>query len=263
MNRFHPGGVTIRRIVDGDRNDSSCCSSGNAPRRGGERCLVGEGRAVGSPHRTRAIGSTSRTRQSGAITPRPASIRAIEAPERVGFVALTPDPDIVIAGFKSGLARFHLWGGEIQRSHRRSPDRPGNRINDGHVGPDGSLYFGTMDDEENEPTGTFWRWDGKELLRFREGYRRHQWSGLQPRRARSSTPRTPSERTDLRSRPRRGGPGEPRPFVRFEHGVGTSGRHGGRCRRASLGLPLGRLAHHPASRRMVRSSASFPSRPRR
>ena len=39
------------------------------------------------------------------------------------------------------------------------PERPGNRINDGHVGPDGSLYFGTMDDDElmvgNSPS---WPW---------------------------------------------------------------------------------------------------------
>jgi sugar lactone lactonase YvrE len=89
-----------------------------------------------------------------------------EVPERVGFVALTPDPDIVIAGFKSGLVRLHLFGGEIQPIVAPEPERPGNRINDGHVGPDGHLYFGTMDNEENEPTGCFWRWDGRELTSF-------------------------------------------------------------------------------------------------
>jgi sugar lactone lactonase YvrE len=93
----------------------------------------------------------------------------IDAPERVGFIALTPDPDIVIAGFKSGLARFHLFGGEIQPLVSPEPESPGNRINDGHVGPDGALYFGTMHDEETDPTGAFWRWDGKELTQFHEG----------------------------------------------------------------------------------------------
>ncbi|WP_210495803.1 SMP-30/gluconolactonase/LRE family protein [Microvirga antarctica] len=88
-------------------------------------------------------------------------------PERVGFVALTQDPDIVIAGFKSGLVRFNLWGGEIQPLVSPEPDLPNNRINDGHVGPDGRLYFGTMDDDEKNPTGAFWRWDGKVLHRFR------------------------------------------------------------------------------------------------
>jgi sugar lactone lactonase YvrE len=93
----------------------------------------------------------------------------IDAPERVGFIALTHDPDIVIAGFKSGLARFHLFGGETQPLVSPEPENPGNRINDGCVGPDGALYFGTMHDEETRPSGAFWRWDGKELTRFHEG----------------------------------------------------------------------------------------------
>jgi sugar lactone lactonase YvrE len=92
----------------------------------------------------------------------------MEVGERVGFVALTSDPDIVIAGFKSGLARFSLAGGRIERLVAPDPDLPNNRINDGHVGPDGSLYFGTMDDEETDATGSFWRYDGRNLTRFGE-----------------------------------------------------------------------------------------------
>lgn len=95
----------------------------------------------------------------------------VAVPERIGFVALTLDPDIVIAGFKSGLARFNLWGGQIEPLVSPEPDKPGNRINDGHVGPDGHLYFGTMDDGETAPTGAFWRWDGASLMRFRDGIR--------------------------------------------------------------------------------------------
>jgi sugar lactone lactonase YvrE len=94
----------------------------------------------------------------------------IEVAEPVGFVALTQDPDIVVAGFKSGLVRVHLFGGETQPLASPEPDQPGNRINDGHVGPDGSLYFGTMDDAEENPTGSFWRWDGSNLARFYEGF---------------------------------------------------------------------------------------------
>ncbi|MGO4570440.1 SMP-30/gluconolactonase/LRE family protein [Microvirga sp. 2TAF3] len=93
----------------------------------------------------------------------------MEAPEPVGFVVLTSDPDIVIAGFKSGLARFDLRTGEADTIVAPEPDSPGNRINDGHVGPDGALYFGTMHDEEKTPTGAFWRWDGQELTRFHDG----------------------------------------------------------------------------------------------
>ncbi|HKG76038.1 MAG TPA: SMP-30/gluconolactonase/LRE family protein, partial [Beijerinckiaceae bacterium] len=80
--------------------------------------------------------------------------------ERIGFVALTEDPEVVIAGFKSGLARLHLKSGETEPLVQPEPDKPGNRINDGHVGPGGHLYFGTMDDDEAEPTGRFYHWDG-------------------------------------------------------------------------------------------------------
>jgi len=90
----------------------------------------------------------------------------LEVPERVGFVALTEDHDIVVAGFKSGLARVHLFGGQTQPIVAPEPDKPDNRINDGVVGPDGSLYFGTMHGEGAEATGAFYRYDGGSLSRF-------------------------------------------------------------------------------------------------
>jgi sugar lactone lactonase YvrE len=102
----------------------------------------------------------------------PASHRhqRLEVAEPVGFVALTEDPDLVIAGFKSGLVRLDLTSGRHEPLLSPEPDKPGNRINDGHVGPDGSLYFGTMHEGETERTGAFWRWDGRELETFHEGF---------------------------------------------------------------------------------------------
>jgi sugar lactone lactonase YvrE len=143
----------------------------------------------------------------------------IDVAERIGFVALTPDPDIVIAGFKSGLARLHLFGGETQPLVSPEPERPSNRINDGHVGPDGNLYFGTMDDEEKEPVGSFWRWNGTELSRFHENFTVTNGPAV-----------SPDGRT-LYSTDTRGGmiyahdladgvPVAPRRFVRFEDGWG-------------------------------------------
>src|SRR3712207_7947187 len=41
----------------------------------------------------------------------------VDAPERVGFVALTPDPDIVVAGFKSGLKRLDRKSTRLNSSH--------------------------------------------------------------------------------------------------------------------------------------------------
>lgn len=143
----------------------------------------------------------------------------IEVPERVGFVALTNDPDIVIAGFKTGLVRIHLFGGETQRLAQPEPERPRNRINDGHVGPHGRLYFGTMDDEEGEPSGSFWHYDGRRLERFHGSF------------VVTNGPAVSHDGRTLYTTDTKGGmiyahdlddgiPGEPRRFIRFEEGWG-------------------------------------------
>jgi sugar lactone lactonase YvrE len=89
--------------------------------------------------------------------------------EKLGFALLTEDPGIVLAGFESGVALLHLEGG--RRDPLVTPDDhcSGNRLNSGHVGPDGALYFSTMDDAEAEPTGTFHRWHGGRLDAFGGG----------------------------------------------------------------------------------------------
>lgn len=143
----------------------------------------------------------------------------VEVPEPVGFVALTPDPDMVIAGFKSGLVRLHLFGGQMQALAAPEPDKPGNRINDGHVGPDGTLYFGTMDDAGEKPTGAFWRWDGERLASFRDGI------------VVANGPATSPDGRILYATDTQGGiihahtleggvPGPSRPLIRFEEGWG-------------------------------------------
>ncbi|MBZ6077796.1 SMP-30/gluconolactonase/LRE family protein [Microvirga puerhi] len=93
----------------------------------------------------------------------------VQAPEAVGFIALTGDPEIPVVGLKSGLARFDLRSGRATLLVSPEPDLPDNRINDGHVGPDGAIYFGTMDDKEKAASGSFWRWDGKDLTRLLDG----------------------------------------------------------------------------------------------
>jgi sugar lactone lactonase YvrE len=142
-----------------------------------------------------------------------------DVPEPIGFVALTADPDIVIAGFKSGLKRLHLFGGEMQPLVSPEPDQPGNRINDGHVGPDGSLYFGTMCDGGNDPSGWFYRYDGHDLSRFAGPF------------IVTNGPAVSADGQVLYATDTRGGfifahdltdgvPGEPRRFVHFEEGWG-------------------------------------------
>ena len=90
----------------------------------------------------------------------------LDVTEAIGFVALTPDPEVVIGGFRSGLARLDLRTGATDALAAPEPDKPGNRINDGHVGPGGHVYFGTMDAREASRSGCFWRWDGSTLKAF-------------------------------------------------------------------------------------------------
>jgi len=143
----------------------------------------------------------------------------IAAPERIGFIALTPDADVVIAGLKSGLARFHLESGEVEPLVSPEPDSPGNRINDGHVGPDGAIYFGTMHDEETDESGAFWRWDGRELTQFHSGIVVTNGPAFSHD-GRTLYATDTTNQTIYALDVAQGQPGEPRPFVRFEQGWG-------------------------------------------
>lgn len=98
---------------------------------------------------------------------------AIDVGEPVGFALLTPDPDCFVLGLKSGLACLRVRGtppevagGRPERLLRVRPDDPEIRLNDGCAGPDGSVYFGTMDDGETAPRGGFHRWSATGLQDF-------------------------------------------------------------------------------------------------
>lgn len=143
----------------------------------------------------------------------------IDAPERIGFIALTPDPDVVVAGFKSGLKRFNLTTGDITPIVSPEADKPGNRINDGCVGPDGAIYFGTMDDDEKNASGAFWRWDGKELSQFHTDVVIANGPAFSPDGRTLYATDTMSGTIDALDADG-GQTGEPRRFVQFEKGWG-------------------------------------------
>ena len=86
--------------------------------------------------------------------------------EKISFALLTPEPDVVVAGLKSGVARLRLSDGAREPLVKPEPHPAGNRLNSGNIGPDGALYFSSMDDAEKDETGTFHRWDGKTLSSF-------------------------------------------------------------------------------------------------
>jgi sugar lactone lactonase YvrE len=81
--------------------------------------------------------------------------RSWDAPGQIGFL-LPAEGGGFVAGLESGLHRFDPESGAFERLAEVEPERPGNRLNDGVVDPAGRLWFGTMDDGESAPTGSFY-----------------------------------------------------------------------------------------------------------
>lgn len=79
-----------------------------------------------------------------------------DAPEQVGFV-LPFEKGGFVAGLQNGLHRFDPERCTFELIVDPEPKRPGNRLNDATVDPQGRLWFGSMDDGEAEETGAIYR----------------------------------------------------------------------------------------------------------
>src|SRR4051794_14812683 len=74
------------------------------------------------------------------------------APSEVGFLAPLRN-DHFIAGAKTGLYDFDPSNGAFALIRTIEPDCPSNRLNDGAVDAKGRLWFGSMDDAEQNASG--------------------------------------------------------------------------------------------------------------
>lgn len=92
--------------------------------------------------------------------------RSFTAPGQCGFLVPSADGRFV-AGLQGGLHRFDPATGAFTLLVAVEKDRPGNRLNDAAVDPDGHLWFGSMDDAEARPTGVFYRLDADGQVRPR------------------------------------------------------------------------------------------------
>lgn len=88
--------------------------------------------------------------------------RSWPAPAQVGWV-LPASGGGFLAGLQGGLYHFTPPDGGFRCVVEVERDRPGNRLNDATIGPDGSVWFGTMDDAAREKTGHVYRWNGTNL----------------------------------------------------------------------------------------------------
>jgi D-xylonolactonase len=88
--------------------------------------------------------------------------RSWDAPEQIGFL-LPAEGGGFVAGLESGLHHFDPETGSFRLIVEVEPGIPTNRLNDGVVDPSGRLWFGTMDNGESAPTGSFYSYFQGEL----------------------------------------------------------------------------------------------------
>lgn len=79
-----------------------------------------------------------------------------DAPAPVGWVMPVAGGGLV-AGLKTGIHLFDPADGSFSERIEVEPGTPDNRLNDAVVGPDGALWFGSMDDSEAQASGRFYR----------------------------------------------------------------------------------------------------------
>lgn len=104
---------------------------------------------------------------------------SFDAPDQIGF-ALPADDGSLVCGVRTGLHRFDPATGAFTFVMAVEPDRPQNRLNDGFVAPDGTLWFGSMDDSEAGLTGALYRYCDGEITRHDDGYRVTNGPALSP-----------------------------------------------------------------------------------
>ena len=85
-------------------------------------------------------------------------LREWQAPAQIGWVQPAGNGGL-IAGLQTGLSRFDPATGTFGTPLPVEPDRPGNRLNDATVDAAGRLWFGSMDDAEEAPSGRLYRAD--------------------------------------------------------------------------------------------------------
>ena len=91
-------------------------------------------------------------------------------PTRPGFVVQCA-PTGIIVGLAEGLFHFSPDVARFDLLMRVEQDRAENRLNDGVVGPDGALWFGSKNEPETTASGAWYRWTGVgEPGRFDDGY---------------------------------------------------------------------------------------------
>ena len=101
------------------------------------------------------------------------SHQVFHAPSPCGFLAPKEDGGFIV-GCKTGLYDFdpakNEGRGHFEFRTAVEPGLPTNRLNDGFVDHHGRLWFGSMDDAEEQPTGKLYRYDARGLAVMDQDY---------------------------------------------------------------------------------------------
>lgn len=102
-------------------------------------------------------------RQLHRLAPETGIVESWPAPAQIGW-ALPAESGGLIAGLQTGLTHFDPVAGGFTPIAEVEPDVPTNRLNDATVAPDGTIWFGSMDDDHVAPRGRVYRWDGASVV---------------------------------------------------------------------------------------------------
>jgi L-arabinonolactonase len=86
-------------------------------------------------------------------------IRAWDVPSRVGSIAIRKDGRGAICSLAKGFYNLDFETGDCDLIVEIEPERPNNWINDGKVDRRGRFFAGTMDSQEEGPSGALYRLD--------------------------------------------------------------------------------------------------------
>jgi D-xylonolactonase len=92
-----------------------------------------------------------------------------DAPGQVSFIVPAVDGGMVCS-LEDGLYRFDDADGSFTPLAKVEAEETGNRFNDGHVDAAGHLWFGSMHDAEEAPSGGLYRFDGARVQQMDDGY---------------------------------------------------------------------------------------------
>ncbi|MFN7054106.1 SMP-30/gluconolactonase/LRE family protein [Hyphomonas sp.] len=118
-------------------------------------CLQGEG-PVWSPSEGFLWWVDVRRAKLHRYNPKTGNTRRYDLPVRASSLALY-DGSLLMAGDRE-IGVFDPASEVYERLCRLDDEPEGNRTSDGGVAPDGSFWFGTMDDAGREPTGQYYRY---------------------------------------------------------------------------------------------------------